>query len=60
MIVTDGEKVMTLEELAKKMCRDLTATNDEACWDGTCPAEAYCRHEHNGMIDWLRKVVSGE
>ena len=34
----------------------MTITDGE-CWDGSCPAAAYCRHERNGMIVWLRKVV---
>ena len=60
MEITDGKKTMTLEELAKKMCRNLFAANNEACWDGGCPAAEHCRHEHNGMIDWLRKVLRDE
>lgn len=57
MIITDGEKTMTLEELAKKICDHF---DQEDCYDGGCPAAAYCRHAHNGMIDWLRKVVNAE
>lgn len=53
MIVTDGEKVMTLEELATRICNSM-----ESCDD--CPAYDDCGVVHNGMIDWLRKVVSGE
>lgn len=53
MIVTDGEKVMTLEELAGRICDSI-----EFC--EACPAYDYCYNGHNGMIDLLRKVVSGE
>lgn len=60
MIVTDGEKVMTLEELALKICREISGEDAEGCYYGKCPAEEYCRYGHNGMIDLLRKVVSGE
>ena len=57
--IADGEKSMTLEELARKLCNSLTNDDSyDACYDGTCPAAAYCRHGHNGMIDWLRKVVN--
>ena len=60
MIVTDGEKVMTLQELARKMCHDLIERNDEACWDGSCPAQDYCALKNNGMVRWLKKVATGE
>ena len=57
MIITDGEKVMTLQELATRICNSFDEADD--CWD-KCPASAYCRHGHNGMIDWLRKVIANE
>lgn len=58
MTITDGEKTMTLEELAKKICCQIFDDNDGECWDGSCPAAAYCRHERNGMIVYMRKVVN--
>ena len=42
----------SLEELAPKICNSFTA---EEC--DKCPAELYCRPGHNGMLEWLRKVV---
>lgn len=53
MIITDGEKVMTLQELAAAICNSYNA---EEC-DNKCPAALYCRSGHNGMLDWLRKVA---
>lgn len=62
MIVTDGEKVMTLQELATRICNSIAEKDDDCtgCYDGSCPATKYCRHGHNGMIDWLRKVLGDE
>lgn len=60
MTITDGEKTMTLEELARKMCRSMFAANEETCWDGSCPAADYCTKNHNGMIDWLRDVIGSK
>lgn len=59
MEITDGEKSMTLEELAQKLCRYISDYDNECagCYDGSCPAAEHCRHGHNGMIDFLRKVV---
>ena len=53
MIVTDGEKYMTLEELAARICDSI-----ERC--GDCPVGDSCCKGHNGWEEWLRKVVSGE
>lgn len=55
MTITNGEKTMTLEELAQKICNSLFEDNDIACWDGSCPAANHCRYGHNGMIDWLKE-----
>lgn len=62
MIITDGEKTMTLVELACRICNSIASTDDDCagCHDGSCPAIQYCRHGHNGMIDWLRKVLQDE
>lgn len=49
------EKTYTLEELAKKICDSIPA---EEC--DHCPATLYCRTGHNGMLDWLKKVLNGE
>ena len=59
MIVTDGEKVVTLEELARKICHEISNQDIgyDSCYDGSCPAAGECRHGHNGMLDWLRKVL---
>lgn len=57
MEITDGEKSMTLEELARKLCKRFMGEDAEGCYDGSCPAAEYCRHNHNGMIDLLREVV---
>lgn len=59
MKIKDGEKTMTLEELAATICNSISNEKDDCagCYDGSCPADAYCRHGHNGMLDWLRKVT---
>jgi hypothetical protein len=59
MIITDGEKVITLQELAQRICHSIAneEIGCESCYDGSCPAAAYCRHGHNGMLDFLRKVL---
>lgn len=57
MTITDGEKTMTLEELAQKLCCNISGAEANGCYDGSCPAADLCRHQHNGMIDLLRKVV---
>lgn len=57
MTITDGNKTMTLEELAKKICNSFDC--DRYC-DGGCPAAHLCHEGHNGMLDWLRKVVAYE
>jgi hypothetical protein len=54
MTITDGEKTMTLEQLANMICNSYTA--EECEWE--CPAREYCSTKHNGMADWLREVVS--
>lgn len=53
MIVKDGDKIVTLQELATLLCRKFD------CWEN-CPAAECCRYEHNGMIGWLRKLIDGE
>jgi hypothetical protein len=53
MTITDGEKTMTLEELAKKICDSFTECDK-------CPAEKHCTYLHNGMCDWLRKVAEND
>ena len=50
MTIIDGEKTLTLEELAQKIC-DSFAECDK------CPADKCCSYLHNGMADWLREVV---
>lgn len=55
MIVTDGEKVMTLQELATRICNSYDMDDCDKC-----PATEHCRAGHNGMIDWLRKVLGYE
>lgn len=62
MIVTDGEKVMTLQELAQRLCHSISNEDIgcESCYDGSCPAAGHCRHGHNGMIDWLREVLKSD
>ena len=57
MIITNGEIVMTLEELAQELCCKIRGSDASGCFDGSCPAAEYCRHGHNGMLDWLRKVL---
>ena len=43
----------TLEAIATRICNSYDADD---C-DAKCPASDYCRKGHNGMIDWLRKVM---
>jgi hypothetical protein len=50
MTIKDGDKVLTLEELAQRICNSYDECDD-------CPAAGYCRHGHTGMIDWLREVL---
>ena len=52
MTITDGDKTMTLEELAEKFCKHY-----ECCEDDGCPAAGLCGYKHNGMVALLRKVV---
>ena len=54
MIVLQDGNAITLQELAQKICNSFSADD---C-DEKCPAAEHCRHGHNGMTDWLRKVVS--
>lgn len=57
MIITDGEKTMTLQELAVRICNSFDEV-DNGC--KVCPASDYCYNGHNGMMDWLRKVLADE
>lgn len=57
MIVFNDGKAITLEELAWQMCHSISGEDAGGCFDGSCPAEGYCRHGHNGMLDWLREVL---
>lgn len=57
MIITDGEKIMTLQELALRICNSYD-DNDNGC--DACPAVAHCHNGHNGMMEWLRKVIGDE
>lgn len=54
MTITDGEKTMTLEELAQKICDSYAE-----CVEGECPAFACC-FKGGGMIKWLREVVGND
>lgn len=59
MIITDGKVTsMSLEELAFIICNNIRGEDASGCYDGSCPAADRCRHQHNGMIEWLRKVVA--
>lgn len=60
MIVLENGKAITLEELAQELCHNISGADAGGCFDGSCPAAEYCRHGHNGMIDWLRKVLGNE
>lgn len=52
MIVTDGKNIMTLTELAQRICNSY---DEDGC--DKCPANEYCHNGHSGMLYWLRKVV---
>lgn len=52
MTIKDGDKTMTLEELAYRICNSY---DDAGCDE--CPAASYCHSGHNGAVDWLRKVA---
>lgn len=54
MIITDGEKYMTLQELALRICNSYDDI-DNGC--KVCPAAEHCTTDHNGMMDWLREVI---
>ncbi len=60
MIVLQDGAAITLEELAQKLCAEISGADAEGCYDGSCPAADYCRHGHSGMIDLLRKVVGAK
>lgn len=53
MIITDGEKTMTLRELAVRICNSF---DDKDC--DQCPANEHCHNGHNGMLDWLKQIVN--
>lgn len=55
MIITDGEKTMTLEELAGKICSSF-----EECEEGKCPGFNECRVKQNGILVWLKKVLGND
>lgn len=57
MIVLFEGGAITLEELAEKLCHEISGADAGGCFDGSCPASEYCRHNHNGMVDLLRKVL---
>ena len=59
MIVLYDGQTITLKELAEKICENLSNYENDCagCKDGSCPATEYCRHNHKGMVDWLRKVL---
>lgn len=51
-VTTPKPKTYTLEEIAGKICESY-----EECTEGECPGWDYCGKEHNGVLEWLRKVV---
>ena len=57
MIVWHGGKGITLEELAKKLCAEISGKDADGCYNGSCPAADYCTYRNNGMLQLLRKVL---
>lgn len=57
LTITDGEKTLTLEELAQKLCEHFSGAEAVGCYDGSCPGADYCTYKHNGMVDLLREVL---
>lgn len=55
MKITDGEKTMTLEELAQKIC-----DSHGECTEGECVGFDYCSKNKNGVLVWLQKVIANE
>lgn len=53
MIITDGEKTMTLEELAEKICE-----SRDCGWDESCPFADNCWRGHNGLVEHLRGLLN--
>ena len=53
--ISDGDRTLTLEELAKKICESY-----EVCKEGECPGFPYCRHDRKGILVWLRQVVKND
>lgn len=45
-------KTYTLEEIADKICESY-----DECVEGKCPGFDFCRPLHNGVLEWLRKVM---
>lgn len=54
MKIKVGDEIMTLEELAAKICASYDECTEE------CPAFSCCRHGHRGMLEWLQRVVNHE
>lgn len=44
----------TIEEIAKKICDSFKYCTED------CPGFEYCRHEKNGTLVWLQKVLKGD
>lgn len=55
MTITDGDKTMTLQELATKIC-----DSHAECVEGECVGFPYCSNGQNGALVYLRKVIDNE
>lgn len=46
-------KKMTVEQMADELCR-MFQTENEVDICKACPGNKFCRHGHNGLIDYLK------
>lgn len=53
MKIVDGDKTITLEQLAAAICNSY-----EDCSEA-CPAFSKCHAGHTGTIYWLREILKG-
>lgn len=53
-ITIGNEKTMTLEELAREMCKKIGQVE---CVENECPGFDYCYKNHNGLLAWFREVL---
>lgn len=48
-------KSIEVEEFAKLLCHIVQDSSQTDDFCDTCVATQFCRHRHNGFIDWLKE-----